>query len=180
MLSSPPLREWGIQRTIDTRRRTAGPGEKRMSDQPHENTQDALTRLERELARLKSGLELLGVRACTCCQNLFRATEPGNLFDAGDLVCFACIRHWWPERSGKLASQDRQLIEHKLAHWLLNHHGAKVYYDHNKMPPEDQQELRLTAACEECEGKGVWAGTKCRFCGGQGTLCLVIPKAQTG
>jgi hypothetical protein len=150
-----------------------------MSDHPEDDTRDALSRLERELARLKSGLELLGVKACCCCQNLFRATEPGTLFDAGELVCFRCIRHWWPERVKRFSAHDRDLVEHKLVHWLLNHHGARVLHGQEKVPPADQQELQLTAACEECDGKGVWAGAKCRFCDGRGALCLVIPKAQT-
>ena len=149
-----------------------------MSDHPQNDTRDALERLERELWRVKSGLELLGVKACCCCQNLFRATEPGNLFDAGDLVCFACIRHWWPERSPTLAAPDRELIEHKLVHWLLNHHGAKVVRDHEKLPADDSQGIRLVAACEECEGTGVSAGAKCHFCGGRGALCLVVPNPE--
>jgi len=149
-----------------------------MADLRQEDTRDALARLERELARLKTGLGLLGVKACSCCQNLFRATEPGKLFDAGDLVCFACIHHWWRERSPSLATQDRELIEHKLVHWLLNHHGAKVIRDRQKLPAGDEQELRLVASCEECEGKGVWAGAKCHFCDGTGALCLVIPKPE--
>lgn len=150
-----------------------------MADLHQEDTRDALGRLERELARLRSGLELLGVKACCCCQNLFRATEPGSLFDAGDLVCFACIHHWWTERSRVLAAPERELIEHKLVHWLLNHHGAKVIHDHQKLPADDQQGLRLIASCEECDGKGVWAGSRCHFCDGTGALCLVIPKPAT-
>ncbi len=149
-----------------------------MIGHPEDDTGDALARLERELARLKTGLELLGVKACSCCRNLFRATEPGNLFDAGELVCFTCIRHWWPERSRALAAQDRELIEHKLVHWLLNHHGAKVVRDHEKLPPDDGRGIRLVAACEECDGKGTWAGSKCHFCGGTGALCLVIPNPE--
>lgn len=149
-----------------------------MADPHQDDTRDALARVERELARLKSGLELLGVKACCCCRNLFRATEPANLFDAGDLVCFACIRHWWPERSPTLSSENRELIERKLVHWLLNYHGAKVIRKPEERPAADQQELRLMASCEECEGKGVWAGTRCHFCDGTGALCLVIPKPE--
>ena len=149
-----------------------------MSDHPQNDTHDALERLERELARLRSGFELLGVKACSCCQNLFRATEPGNLFDAGDLVCFACIRHWWPGRSQTLAANDRELIEHKLVHWLLNHHGAKVVRNLDKFPADDSQGIRLVSACEECDGKGLWAGAKCHFCNGSGTLCLVVPNPE--
>jgi hypothetical protein len=151
---------------------------KAMDDHPQDDTRDALARLERELLRLKNGLELLGVKACCCCQNLFRATEPGNLFNAGDLVCFACIRHWWPQRSQALAANDRELIEHKLVHWLLNHHGAKVVPGHEKSA-DDSQGIRLVAACEECEGKGLWAGTKCHFCGGSGAVCVVVPNPET-
>lgn len=150
-----------------------------MADPHQDDTRDALSRLEQELARLKSGLELLGVKACCCCQNLFRATEPGSLFDAGDLVCFACIHHWWTERSRSVAAPERELIEHKLVHWLLNHHGAKVIRGDKKHLAGDEQELRLVAACEECDGKGVWAGSKCHFCDGTGALCLVIPKPET-
>lgn len=150
-----------------------------MADPHHDDTRDALARVEQELARLKSGLELLGVKACCCCRNLFRATEPGNLFDAGELVCFACIHHWWTERSPGLAAPDRELIEHKLVHWLLNHHGAKVIQDHRKLPAGGPQELRLMAACEECEGKGSWAGARCHFCDGTGALCLVFPGPET-
>jgi hypothetical protein len=147
-----------------------------MSDQVQDETREILARLERELMRLKSGLELLGVKACCWCKNLFRASEPGSLFDAGELVCFTCVREWWPERSRALPAHDRELTEHRLVHWLLNHHGAKVIRNHERIPSGEQQDLRLVAACEECEGEGMWAGTKCHFCGGRGALWVVIPK----
>jgi hypothetical protein len=149
-----------------------------MGDQMPSDTPDELARLERELARLKSGLELLGIKACCWCKNLYRATEPGNLFEAGELVCFTCIRHWWPARSQGLAAHDRELTEHKLVHWLLAYHGAKVVRDAGKVPFVSEQDLRLVAACEECDGKGVWAGAKCHFCDGRGALWVVIPLAQ--
>jgi hypothetical protein len=147
-----------------------------MADQAQDETQEMLVRLERELARLKGGLELLGVKACCWCQKLFRAFEPGSLFDGGELVCYGCVRDWWPARSPTVAVAERDTIEHKLVHWLLKYHGAKVIRDEEKLPPEDRHQGRLVAACEECEGKGVWAGAKCHFCGGRGSLWLVIPK----
>lgn len=146
-----------------------------MSDQ-QDDTREVIARLERDLSRLRNGLELLGVKACCSCQNLFRATEPGNLFDAGELVCFSCIRNWWPVRCRAMAANDREIVEHKLVHWLLNYHDARVIREDQKLPADDKQDMRLVASCEECDGKGVWAGTKCHFCGGRGALWIVIPK----
>ena len=58
------------------------------SDTPLE---EVLARQQLDLDRLKDALALLGVSACSWCKKFLRRSDPGSLFDAGELVCYGCI-----------------------------------------------------------------------------------------
>jgi hypothetical protein len=149
------------------------------TDESQGRMYETLTRIERELEHLREGMGLLGVKSCSWCKKFFLASEPGALFDCGELVCYDCIREWWPHRSGELSAMDREAIERKLVRWLLNHRRAEVVR-HAGQPPNGQAEdLRLVAVCTECEGAGTLLGARCRYCDGRGTVWVVIPKTET-
>lgn len=147
-----------------------------MPEETNKPADEALSRLERELANVKQGLALLGVQACVRCVKFFRISDPGSLFDAGQMVCFNCIPQWWPERSPELSVADRETVERKLVHWLLNYHQAKAIKRSDEASAAGSQEFRIVACCEECSGTGVFASSRCHFCGGRGTLWVVIPR----
>src|SRR5215469_15095060 len=149
-----------------------------MPNEPDRPIEETLARIESDLELLRHGLSLLEVKPCFRCRRFFRA-EPGALFDGGhELVCFGCVPEWWPERGPALSVRDRELTEHRLVRWLLSHHHANVIHQAEKLPPEQPQEFRLVAECEECDGTGTLTGTRCHYCNGRGTLWLVIPKSS--
>src|SRR5689334_4434969 len=97
-----------------------------MSESSERRIHEILRRIERDVENLREGMGLLGVKPCSWCKRFFRLSEPGTLFDCGELVCYDCIREWWPHRSAELSAKEREGIERKLVRWLLNHHGAEV------------------------------------------------------
>ena len=125
---------------------------------------------------MKDALALLGVAPCSWCKKYFRRAEPGAMFDGGELVCYACIPEWWPQRREQLSGKDRDDVEGKLVFWLRQFHKAESIKDPAKLPEASQQELTLVATCLECRGTGTSTGERCRFCEGRGTIWIVVPK----
>lgn len=144
---------------------------------PHEAEMgllESLARIERELGHLKDALGLLGVRPCGGCQRFFRHADV-NLFDCGDLVCYDCIREWWPHRRAELGVKEREIIEHKLVSWLVAHHNGQVIHDLRKLPEDQLQEMRIVATCGRCNGTGTQGRQRCPYCDG-GSIWVVVPK----
>ena len=140
---------------------------------------EALERHESELSRLKDALGLLGVNACSWCKKFLRRTDPGSLFNAGELVCYGCIHDWWPRRSEQLSTEDREDLESKLVFWLRDHHHAEIFKDAAKVPESSLQELHIVANCLECRGTGKSMGDdECRYCAGKGTVWVIVSRAQ--
>jgi hypothetical protein len=144
------------------------------SDPPVE---EILARHELDLDRLKDALGLLGVRSCSWCKK-FRHSDHGTLFDAGELVCFACIHEWWPHRGAQLSSKDRETLEAKLVCWLREYHHAELFKDPARLPDSSLQELHLVAGCLECRGTGTLLGEHCRYCEGRGTVWVIVSRNQ--
>jgi hypothetical protein len=98
------------------------------------STEETLVRQALELERMKEALALLGVNPCAWCKKFLRRGDAGALFDAGDLICYGCIRDWWAQRSAELAAKDRGTLEGKLVFWLREHHRAELIKDPHKLP----------------------------------------------
>ena len=131
-----------------------------------------LSRIEHDLQDLIEGLALLGVKRCVQCKQFFHATDPGALFDYGKLVCFGCIPEWWPEQSKQLTVQNREDLAGKLASWLRKYHHAEIM---KEAPEKRDVTFQIVTACRECRGSGkLLEGERCRFCGGLGTVWIVV------
>jgi hypothetical protein len=140
---------------------------------------ERLARVEMDLQRMREGLALVGVRRCENCRKFYRCSDAAVLFDDGaETVCYDCIHEWWPRRGGELERKDREAIEHKLVRWLVAHHNAQLILQSHKLPPEELQELRLVAGCDQCQGSGTLLSGHCRYCGGEGRVWVVIPKKE--
>jgi hypothetical protein len=139
-----------------------------------------LARHELDLNRLKDAVGLLGVSACSWCKKFYRRSEPGALFDAGgELVCYDCIHDWWTHRCTQLSTKDREALEGRLVHWLRGNHQAEIFKDPAKFPESSLQELNLVANCLECRGTGKSMGQdRCRYCGGRGTVWVIVSRKQ--
>jgi hypothetical protein len=137
-----------------------------------------LTPVEHDLNDVIDALALLGVKRCSQCKHFVRASEPGALFDYGKLVCYDCISKWWPPMSAQLNIADRESIEAKLAAWLRKYHRAEIVKETpGKLLDTTNAELAIVAKCVECSGSGrLMEGERCRFCGGFGTVRIVVPK----
>ena len=150
-----------------------------MPEKPEPSVGDVLARQQFDLDRLKDAFGLLGITACSRCQKFYRRTEPGTLFDAGELVCYACIHEWWPQRCAQLSSKDRETIEGKLVFWLRDYHQAETYKDLAKLPDASLQELHIVANCLECHGTGKSLGQDhCRYCEDRGTVWVIVARKQ--
>lgn len=153
-----------------------------LSDQGME---DKLAGLERELERLKAGLELLGATPCSSCGNFYRHSDPGALFSASsggvESVCYNCIPQWWAQRSPQLSAEDRQRDERLLRHWLVRHHQAVVIQQPEHLPKPETLKLHLVTGCEECDSSGKTdTGKRCHHCDGRGTVWVVIRQPELG
>ena len=138
---------------------------------------ETLSRQQAEIDRMKDALALLGVAQCSWCKKYYRRSEPGAMFDGGELVCYGCIPQWWPQRREQLSGKDRDDVEGKLVFWLRQFHKAESFKDPDKLPESSQQELSLEAKCLECRGTGTSGGDeRCRFCEGRGLVWIVVPK----
>jgi len=76
-----------------------------MPEESNPHPGDVLARHQLDLDRLKDALALLGVNACSHCKKFLRRSDPGALFDAGELVCYGCIHEWWPQRAAPTRHQ---------------------------------------------------------------------------
>jgi hypothetical protein len=138
-----------------------------------------LAEMERDLQQMRSGVGLLGVKRCENCKKFYRTSDAAALFEDGvEAVCYGCIHEWWPRRCGEMELSDRETIEHKLVRWLVAHHNAKLIPQSHKLPDERSQDFRLAADCDQCGGTGIVLEARCRYCGGEGTLWVVIPIQQ--
>jgi hypothetical protein len=136
--------------------------------------EEIVSRQQFELDRMREALALLGVNACSQCKRYFKRSDPGALFDAGEPVCYGCIRGWWPRRSAQLDAKDRENLEGKLVFWLRDHHHAELFKDPARFPEESEQELHIVANCLECRGTGTSLGDRCKYCEGRGTVWVIV------
>ena len=150
-----------------------------MPEKPDPTIDDILARQQVDLDRLKDAFGLLGIAACSRCRKFLRRTDPGSLFDAGELICFGCIHEWWPQRCPQLSSKDRETLEGKLVFWLRDYHQAETFKDPAKLPESSLQELHIVANCLECHGTGKSLGQDhCRFCEDRGTVWVIVSRKQ--
>jgi hypothetical protein len=75
----------------------------------------------RELDNIRDGLRMLGLMQCSCCRRYFKCPDGKNLFNAGQLVCYGCVRGWWEQRSPELTIAEREIIERQLLRWLATY-----------------------------------------------------------
>jgi hypothetical protein len=150
-----------------------------MPDKTDTSVEEAWARQAQEIERLKDALGLLGVNPCSWCRKFVRRSDPGALFDAGELVCYGCIPEWWPQRSSQLPEKERENLEGKLVFWLRDHHHAELYKDPAKLPESSRQELHIVANCLECRGTGKSMGQEhCRYCDGRGTVWVIVSRKR--
>jgi hypothetical protein len=148
-----------------------------MSEKPEPSVEEMLARQQLDLDRLRDALGLLGVSACSWCKKFLRRSDPGALFDAGELVCYGCIPEWWPQRCVQLSTKERENLEGKLVFWLRDHHHAETFKDPAKLPENSLQELHIVANCLECRGTGKLMGEeRCRYCEGRGTVWVIVSR----
>ncbi len=150
-----------------------------MPEKSGPDIEELLARHELDLNRLKEAFGLLGVNACSWCKKFFRRSDPGALFDAGELVCYGCIPDWWTHCCARLSTKDRESLEGKLVYWLRANHHAEIFKDPAKLPDSSLQDLNLVATCLECRGTGKSLGEeRCRYCGGRGTVWVIVSRAK--
>ena len=150
-----------------------------MAEESDNRVEQTLSRHELDLERIKDAFVLLGVGSCSWCKKFFRRSEPGALFDAGELVCYGCIPQWWALHCAQLSAKDRENVEGKLVFWLRETHLAETVKDPAKLPEHSMQELNLVATCLECRGTGKSLGQEhCRFCGDRGTVWIIVARTQ--
>jgi hypothetical protein len=150
-----------------------------MAEDYGERVEDMVAQQALEIERLRDALSLLGVNPCAWCKKFFRRSEPGTMFDAGELICYGCIREWWPQRSAQLGGKEHENLEGKLVFWLRDFHRAETFKDPAKHPESSQQELNIVANCLECHGTGKSLGQdNCRFCEGRGTVWIIVSRKK--
>ncbi len=66
-----------------------------MPEQTNQELYDRVTRLERDLERLTTGVRLLGIKSCSWCNKYFRSSDSVTLFDPATPVCYSCVLEWW-------------------------------------------------------------------------------------
>jgi hypothetical protein len=150
-----------------------------MTEEPNPSSQEVLARHQLDLDRLKDALALLGINPCSWCKKFLRRSDPGALFDAGELVCYGCIPEWWSQRAAQLGIKERETLEGKLVFWLRDFHHAETFKDPAKIPEASLQELHIVANCLECRGAGKSMGQeRCRFCEGRGTVWVIVARRK--
>ena len=150
-----------------------------MAEKSDARVDDIVARHELDLERVRDALGLLGVNPCSWCNKFFRRSDPGALFDAGELVCYGCIPEWWPQRCAQLSNKERENLEGKLVFWLRDHHHAELFKDPAKLPESSLQELHIVANCLECRGTGKLGGEeRCRYCEGRGTVWVIVSRKK--
>jgi hypothetical protein len=83
-------------------------GNRPMPDKTDISAEEILARQALDLERLKDAFGLLGVNPCSWCKKFVRRTEPGALFDAGELICYGCVPEWWAQRCAQLSTKERE------------------------------------------------------------------------
>jgi hypothetical protein len=63
--------------------------------------------------------------------------------DSGELVCYDCVREWWPHRCAEFSVKDREAIERKLVHWLATHNHGEIIRDPKKRPENQPEDCSL-------------------------------------
>src|ERR1700693_1266885 len=150
-----------------------------MSEKSDIPLEEVLARQQLDLERLRDALGLLGVNDCSWCKKFLRRSEPGALFDAGELVCYGCVPEWWAQRCADLSTKDRENLEGKLVFWLRDFHRAELFKDPAKLPESSLQELHIVAICLECRSTGKLMGEeRCRYCEGRGTVWVIVSRKQ--
>jgi hypothetical protein len=150
-----------------------------MADTSEERVEDIVARQALEIERMREAFALLGVNPCAWCNKYVRRSDPGAMFDAGELICYACIREWWPQRSTQLSGKEHENLEGKLVFWLRDYHRAETFKDPDKLPESSLQELNIVANCLECHGTGKSLGEdSCRFCDGRGTVWVIVSRKK--
>ena len=137
---------------------------------------ETLTKIQQDVNAVVEALALLGIKRCCQCQQFFRCSEPGALFDYGKLVCYACVPDWWAT-SSRLSVDEREKLEAKLSSWLRKYHGAEIVKQETGKRTEIAPEhFQIVVRCNECLGSGkLLEGERCRFCNGFGTVRIVVP-----
>jgi len=152
-----------------------------LSDAPEKGLEERLANLERGLEHLKAGLGLLGVKPCSWCGIYYRRSDPGALFDCGELVCFDCVPRWWSHRSPELSANDREKAERELRRWLVSHHHAEVIRRPKDLPKPERLLVKLVTGCEQCNATGkTYAGGLCHHCDGRATVWVVVRAPDFG
>src|SRR6202453_1261858 len=105
-----------------------------MTEEPNPSSQEVLARHQLDLDRLKDALALLGINPCSWCKKFLRRSDPGALFDAGELVCYGCIPEWGSQRAAQLGIKERETLEGKLVFWLREFHHAETFKAAAKIP----------------------------------------------
>ena len=132
-----------------------------------------------EIERMRDAFALLGVNPCAWCKKFVRRSDPGAMFDGGELVCYGCILEWWPQKSAQLSGKEHENLEGKLVFWLRDYHRAETFKDPAKLPDSSQQELNIVANCLECHGTGKSLGVdSCRCREGRGTVWVIVPQKK--
>jgi len=157
-------------------------GDRNSQETPHDlhdnSLSESVSRVEQDLDDLIDALALLGVKRCSQCRQFFRSSEPGALFDCGQIVCYKCIPDWWSSSSRRMSITDRERTEGKLASWLRKYHRAEIVKETPGQAPDPSNiEFQMFSKCLECAGSGkLMEGERCRFCNGAGTVRIVVPK----
>jgi hypothetical protein len=136
---------------------------------------ERLASLEREMEQLKDGLGLLGIRPCGWCGVFYRRSDPGALFDCGELVCYHCVPRWWSQRCPQLSIGERQTVESGLRRWLCTNHHAQVVARLADLPKPERLLMKLVTGCEQCNASGKsYKGAPCSYCDGRGSVWVVV------
>jgi len=152
-----------------------------VADDPEKGVEERLAGLERGLKHLKTGVELLGVTPCSCCDTYFRRSDPGALFHWGDFVCYDCVPQWWLHRCPELSADHRQKTERELRRWLVSHHHAEVIGRSGDLPTPERLLMKLVTGCEQCDASGkTYSGARCHHCDGRGTVWVVVRTPELG
>ena len=136
---------------------------------------ETVSHIQQDVTALMDALAILGIKRCSECKQFLNSSDPGSLFDSGQLVCYRCVPNWWSSFSTKLVVADREKLEAKLSSWLRKYHGAEVVKeDRGKLPDVNPDQFRIVVHCSECYGSGkLLEGERCRFCNGFGTVWIV-------
>ena len=135
--------------------------------------------LERDLANMKEGLGLLGIRPCSACGKFFRSSSTGETFSyMGETVCYDCLESWWKSRATNLDMSTRSTVEQKLMRWLIDNHDAVVVKDPASVRSAQFADFRLVVNCHECAATGLLGKAKCRHCRGNKVIWVIVPSRQ--